>query len=210
MLDWVPMVRSGTQYKLFDAPVHFASGLVYRPRFITKDEEELLLEFISAQDLHHAKGGEKGEYGAKRRHKQFGWGYDFKRDRFVPGPPLPRFLGRFSRRIEKWLDLPRGKVVEALINEYTPGSALGWHRDNERFEHIVGISLGGWARMRFRPIRKRGSYDPKEVVSLELEPRSAYVMQKDVRWSWQHSVAATRTLRYSITFRTLPAGIRMK
>jgi alkylated DNA repair dioxygenase AlkB len=48
--------------------------------------------------------------------------------------------------------------------------------------------------------------DPKKVVSIELEPRSAYIMQKDIRWKWQHSVAATKTLRYSITFRTLPPG----
>ena len=27
----------------------------------------------------------------------------------------------------------------------------------------------------------------------------------DVRWRWQHSVPATKALRYSITFRTLAA-----
>jgi alkylated DNA repair dioxygenase AlkB len=203
------MPRSGTQYKLFDEPVHFNNGLIYRPHFISAEEEELLLAFISAQDLRHARGGEKGEYEAKRRHKHFGWDYDFKQNRFIPGPPLPRFLERFSHRIEKWIDLPRGKVVEALINEYTPGSALGWHRDNERFEHVVGISIGGWARMRFRPLKQRGTRDSKEVISLEVEPCSAYIMQKEVRWDWQHSVARTRALRYSITFRTLPKDFKV-
>jgi alkylated DNA repair dioxygenase AlkB len=38
---------------------------------------------------------------------------------------------------------------------------------------------------------------------LELAPRSAYRMQGAARWQWQHSISATRTLRYSITFRTL-------
>ena len=37
---------------------------------------------------------------------------------------------------------------------------------------------------------------------LELEPRSAYVMRDTARWGWQHSIPPTKTMRYSITFRT--------
>ena len=199
------MKRSGAQYKLFETDAHFENGLIYRPDFITAEEEELLLIFIEEQALKHARGGESGEYRAKRRHKGFGWGYDFENKKLIPGRPLPLILQNCARRIEKWLDIPRGRVVEALINEYTPGSALGWHRDNEPFEHVVGISLAGWIKMRFRPLG--GTRDPKRIVSLELEPRSVYVMQNKVRWDWQHSVATARTLRYSITFRTLPAGM---
>jgi hypothetical protein len=29
-----------------------------------------------------------------------------------------------------------------------------------------------------------------------------YVLRDEIRWRWQHSVAPTRELRYSITFRT--------
>ncbi len=92
------------------------------------------------------------------------------------------------------------------MQEYTPGSAIGWHRDNEKFESIIGISLAGWCRMRFRPLNEIGN--TKAVVAMEVEPRSCYIMQKDVRWKWQHSVAPVKTLRYSITFRTLPEGFR--
>ena len=204
------MARSGSQYKLFDSEERFPTGLVYKPDFITAEEEEALIVFCDAQALHHARGGENNEYEAKRRHAHFGWGYDYKKEKVIPGPPLPRFLQRFARRIEKWRGWPRGKVVEALINEYTPGTALGFHRDNEEFEHVIGISLAGWCRIRFRPLKRPlGKRDAKEVIALELEPRSAYVMQDDIRWNYQHSVAATRTLRYSITFRTLPAGMRI-
>lgn len=204
------MKRSGAQYKLFETGARLGNGLRYRPDFITPDEEEALLAWVSGQELMRARGGASREYEAKRRHAGFGWGYDYRNERLVPGPPLPPFLGRFARRIEKWLDLSRGRVVEALVNEYTEGAGLGWHRDNEPFEHVVGISLAGWVKMRFRPLRKRGEpHDPKEVVGLELEPRSVYVMQDEVRWRWQHSVASARTLRYSITFRTLPKGNRV-
>jgi alkylated DNA repair dioxygenase AlkB len=198
------MARSGQQQKLIDTGVHLPTGLVYRPDFITPEEEAEILSYIEFLPLEEA---EYGEYTAKRRHFGFGWGYDHEK-KFIPGPPLPPFLRTLQRRIAKWLDISPSRVVEALINEYSPGAPIGWHRDNEAFEHIVGISFGGWARMRFRPIQPRGERkDSSKVVSLELEPRSAYIMQKDIRWKWQHSVAATKVLRYSITFRTLPKDV---
>jgi hypothetical protein len=67
---------------------------------------------------------------------------------------------------------------------------------------VAGVSLGAPCRMRFRPFPPRRA-DP--VLSLDLAPRSAYQLCGDVRWRWQHSVPATRALRYSITFRTLAA-----
>jgi alkylated DNA repair dioxygenase AlkB len=41
------------------------------------------------------------------------------------------------------------------------------------------------------------------MLKLAVAPRSLYLMTGEARWGWQHSVAATRTLRYSITLRTL-------
>ncbi len=198
------MARPGIQPLLFDQSRSFPNGLVYRPDFLTPVEEAELMRELAALPLVQAR---TGEYTAKRRVLSFGWGYDFEKEQLVPGPPLPPFLARYQRKIAKWLDIPAGRVVEALINEYTAGTALGWHRDNERFETIVGLSLGSWCRMRFRPLAKE--HDKKQVLALELEPRSAYIMQGDIRWKYQHSVAATKGLRYSITFRTLPSGIRL-
>jgi len=40
------------------------------------------------------------------------------------------------------------------------------------------------------------------AFALTLEPRSAYVLQREARWRWQHMVPPTPELRYSITFRT--------
>lgn len=198
------MARSGEQYKLFETEARFENGFLYKPDFISEDEEELLIAFIEAQPMKHATDG-TGKYASKRRYANFGWQYDFKHERLIPGPELPKFLGRFARRIEKMLDLPRGRVVEALINEYPKGAAIGWHKDNEPFEHVIGLSLSGWARMRLRPA---GSGGTKRIQALEVEPRSVYVLQGASRENWQHSIANTKTLRYSITFRTLPKGTR--
>ena len=43
----------------------------------------------------------------------------------------------------------------------------------------------------------------RSVAALELAPRSVYVLAGKARWSWQHSIPATKDLRYSVTFRTL-------
>jgi alkylated DNA repair dioxygenase AlkB len=96
-------------------------------------------------------------------------------------------------------------ITHALVAEYQPGTPLGWHRDVPEFECVVGISLGTSARLRFRP------YPPdkpqrKDIVTLEVEPRSVYQLTGPARWAWQHSVPEVETLRYSITFRT-PRGV---
>jgi alkylated DNA repair dioxygenase AlkB len=199
------MTRAPAQIPLFDSQASLPNGLVYRPEFITKDEEFELLAIIGTLPLEHPI---TDIYVARRRIIHFGWGFDFDANKIVRGPPLPSFLAPIARRIEKWMGFPRGSVVEALINEYPPGYGLGWHRDNEGFEHIVGVSLGSWCRMRFRPIAskrdRQQKRSAKEIVQLQLEPRSVYVMQRGIRWDYQHSVAPVPELRYSITFRTKP------
>src|ERR1041385_8178595 len=141
--------RAGTQQKLFDTGAKLPNGFLYRPEFITEDEEDILLAYIDnlparyGQFVVEADGSEDIVVTTKRRIMGFGWGYDFKHERFVRGDPLPAFLQSLARRIAKWLDISSSRMVEALINDYTPGSGIGWHRDREAFEHIVGISLAG-------------------------------------------------------------------
>ncbi|MFX7844937.1 hypothetical protein ABTK14_22055, partial [Acinetobacter baumannii] len=59
---------------------------------------------------------------------------------------------------------------------------------------------GGVARLRFRPY----PYSPslrRQILALDVQPRSIYRLEGDARWRWQHSVEPTRELRWSITFR---------
>lgn len=177
-------MRHASQAKLFDTPERLPTGLVYRPGFLTESEEEVLLAYIDNLSMPLLKFREH----ESRRH-----GMNFS-------PDMPVFLQPLQRRIAKWLDVPARTINEAFVQEYPPGYGIGWHRDRET-PLVVGISLRGWARMRFRPLDKIG--DAKAVVSFEVEPRSAYVMQKEIATRWQHSVAPVEALRYSITFRTL-------
>ncbi len=177
-------MRHGDQSKLFDLPERLPNGLVYRPNFVTQDEEEILLAYIQNLSMPHLQFR---EHESKRR----GMSFEYQ---------LPHFLLPLQNRIAKWLSVSRGAVNEAFVQEYPPGYGIGWHRDRET-SLVVGISLLGWARMRFRQLDKIG--DPNAVVSVEVEPRSAYLMRGEVATQWQHSVAPVAALRYSITFRTL-------
>ena len=78
---------------------------------------------------------------------------------------------------------------------------LGWHRDVPEFEIVVGVSLGGLCRLglrRYPPQKGRNA----RSLPVDLEPRSIYLMRGEALWGRQHSIPTTKTLRYSITFRT--------
>ena len=141
------------------------------------------------------------DYTAKRRAVSFGFDYDFSYSALRPAPDIPEVLLPLRGRVAAWLRVPPEAIRHALVAEYRPGTALGWHRDVPDFELVCGISLAAAARMRFRPFPPTGNR--KEVLSLELAPRSAYVLRDDARWRWQHSIPPTKALRYSVTFRTL-------
>ena len=162
-------------------------GLVYEPEFIAAAEEAALLDTLGALPLEEAK---HREFTARRRVAIF--------------DTPPPFLAPLRKRIAAWMEVPVDALSHTLINEYRPGTPLGWHRDSPEFEQVAGVSLGTPCRMRFRPYPppKGRSRDTLEIV---LAPRSAYIMRGAVRWAWQHSVPAVKALRYSITFRTLRA-----
>jgi alkylated DNA repair dioxygenase AlkB len=177
-------------------------NLVYREAFIAADEERELLQVIATLPLVEAKY--KG-YTAHRRTLSWGAGYDFDRNALTPAPAFPAFLVPLRRRIADWTGVDAERFEHALVTEYRPGTALGWHRDVPQFDVVVGVSLASACRMRFRP------YPPpadarRAAVAVELAPRSAYVLRDAIRWAWQHSIPPTPALRYSITLRTFRAG----
>ena len=171
-------------------------GLLYERDFISAEEEAALLQQIGRLPLQEAK---YKAYTARRRIAVFGSAYDFETYELGPAPPIPPYLHPLRKKVSSLICVTEESIAHALVNEYRPGTPLGWHRDVPEFELVVGISLAGPCRMRFRP------YPPQKgakVFVLELEPRSVYVLRDEIRWRWQHSVAPTKTLRYSITFRT--------
>jgi alkylated DNA repair dioxygenase AlkB len=187
------------QSELFDFPARsLPDGLVYREAFLMPEEEAGLLDAVSSLALAEARY--RG-YTARRRVASYGTQYDFDDLRLHAGQPLPPSLHPLRGKVAAWIGVAPEAFANVLVAQYLPGTPLGWHRDVPDFDVVVGVSLGGEARMRLRP------YPPvapkkTDVLSLALAPRSAYVLRGDARWRWQHSIAPTATLRWSITFRT--------
>jgi alkylated DNA repair dioxygenase AlkB len=186
------------QGELFGSKERLPEGFVYKPDFITPDEEDTLLAEIIHLPLSEAKY--KG-YTAKRRIMSYGASYDFSSNELLPAGPIPPFLYPLRERVARWVKVPASRFEQALIAEYKTGTQLGWHRDVRDFEIVVGVSLGGPCRMRMRRYPPKKGRDA-EMLSLDLVPRSAYVMRDSARWGWQHSIPPTKATRYSITFRT--------
>jgi alkylated DNA repair dioxygenase AlkB len=179
---------------LFDAPL--VPGLAHYEELIGGDEEAELIRAIEGIDLSPFQF--QGWTG-KRLTRTFGWRYDFDDRSFAPADPLPEWLIPLRDKAAAFGGIDRAEFVHALVTRYDAGAGIGWHRDRPQFGKVVGITLAGAATLRFR--QRAGSGFRR--VSLELAPRSAYLLSGEVREKWEHSIAAHDQLRYSITFRTL-------
>ncbi|HJS09646.1 alpha-ketoglutarate-dependent dioxygenase AlkB [Sphingopyxis sp.] len=171
-------------------------GLAYRDDVITPIEEAELIARIEAAQL---TPFQYQQWEGKRLTRSFGWTYDFQTGRFAPGDPMPPWLDPLRARAGAFADVDAGSLEQALLIEYGVGAGIGWHKDRPVFEHVIGISLGSPATMRFR--RRAG--DKFERASAELGPRSIYHMNGEARNDWEHSIAAMDAPRWSVTFRSL-------
>ena len=193
------MRRAGGQGDLFGDALQLPEGFVYEPEFLTREEEETLLAVIRELPLEDAK---YKAYTARRRTVSYGGKFDYDRHVLNRTAPIPERLFPLRDKVARWVGIPAEEFVHGLVSEYRPGTPLGWHRDVPDFEAIVGVSLGGNARMKLRPYKPGERNLAKDVIDLDLPPRSAYSIRGTARWAWQHSIVATKELRYSVTFRT--------
>ncbi|KQP23292.1 alpha-ketoglutarate-dependent dioxygenase AlkB [Pseudorhodoferax sp. Leaf267] len=185
------------------------AGLHYETEFLSVAEELDLIEHVRAMALQPAlyKG-----YTARRKVLSFGGRFDYDDNVLRPAATLPCELHPLRSKVARWLQVQDDALVHALVAEYAPGTPLGWHRDVPDFETIAGVSLGGAAQLRLRPYPPTPASN-RHALRLDAAPRSAYVMQGEARWAWQHCVMPTEVMRWSITFRTrrtlAPTGERV-
>jgi alkylated DNA repair protein (DNA oxidative demethylase) len=186
------------QSDLFERPRLF--GLVQAEDIVEADEEQALIASIDAVELSPFRF--HGWFG-KRLTASFGWNYDFDTARFAPTEPIPAWLLPLRARAAQFAGLEADELVQALLIRYDVGAGIGWHRDRLVFEHVVGISLGAPATMRFR--RRQGSGFQRAAVGLPA--RSVYHLSGEARHEWEHSIAEMAVTRWSITFRSLAASL---
>jgi alkylated DNA repair dioxygenase AlkB len=166
------------------------AGLSQAGGFVTPGEEQLLIASIDAAELSPFRF--HGWLG-KRLTASYGWRYDFDDASFAPAEAIPDRLLPLRAKAARFAGLQPGELVQALLIRYDPGAGIGWHRDRPVFEHVLGISLGASATMRFRR-RKPGGFDR---ASVPLAPRSIYHLTGEARHKWEHSIAAMEVTRWS-------------
>jgi alkylated DNA repair protein (DNA oxidative demethylase) len=182
------------------SPARGPEGLVYMPGFITPDEENDLLSLFD--DIDFRELTMRGQT-ARRTVRHFGLDYEYESGELVPADPLPEPMEWLRVRCADLMERDPADLVQILVSRYPEGAGIGWHRDAPMFgSKIAGVSLLAPSRMRFQRTIK----GEREVAEQLLEPRSAYLLSGKARWSWQHSIPATKALRYSVTFRTLKRG----
>lgn len=179
---------------LFDVPL--ITGLHYEEGILSEGEQRELLDRLEALEL--APFRFHGWQG-NRRTQSFGWRYDFEDASFAPAEPIPDWLQPVRERAADFGGLRPEDFVHVLLARYDPGAGIGWHRDRDVFEDVVGVSLNTPATLRFRQRTPAGF----RRASLEVAPRSAYLLSGEARHEWEHSIAPGDQLRLSITFRTL-------
>ena len=185
--------------RLFDPDL--PDGFDYEPEFISRDDEQALAHQIIGLtfDTFEMRG-----VVARRRVKFFGTSYMDQ-----PQEAIPEFLLPLREKAAAWAEVKPDAFAMALINEYTPGATIGWHRDAPQYGIIAGISLLSPCRMKLRPYsllaRAQQAAAPPRKTShqITLQPRSGYLITGVARSGFEHSIPATEKLRYSITFRTL-------
>ena len=171
-------------------------GFVYRKDVISAEEERYFAERFAL--LPFAPFEFHGFLG-RRRVVSFGWRYDYAGRQIRPSTQLPEFLLPLRDSAAEVAGLAPENLQQVLVTEYPPGAPIGWHRDKPMFEDVVAISFLAPCLLRFR--RRVGN--GWERRSLDVLPRSAYLLRGAARTEWEHSIPPLSALRYSVTFRNL-------
>ena len=179
---------------LFDTPL--IAGLRYREDVISATEERSLIEQLGGLDLAPFRFH---SWLGNRKTMSFGWRYDFDDASFNPTEPIPDWLQPVRESAAAFAGLTADDFVHVLLARYDPGAGIGWHRDRDVFDKVVGISLNAPATLRFRQRTPTGF----RRANVDVAPRSAYLLSGEARHDWEHSISPGQSLRFSITFRTL-------
>ena len=169
-------------------------GFRYRDTVLSAQQERALVAGFETLPL---APFEFHGYLGNRRVLSFGYRYDYAGRQLRESAAMPDFLLELRETAAAFSDSPPDSFSQALVTEYAPGAGIGWHRDKPMFGKVVAFSFLSACTLRFR--RRDGSR--WERRSQRLEPRSAYILEGEARWEWEHSIPAGDALRYSVTFR---------
>ncbi|XP_078484682.1 tRNA (carboxymethyluridine(34)-5-O)-methyltransferase alkbh8-like [Ciona intestinalis] len=189
------------------------NGLIKIENFLNKEEEQALINCIQ-HDISILSNDHVSE---KLKHRTvLHYGYKFRygtNDVDINNPiseGLPNYIENLLDRIMATGYLP-SRPDQLTINMYEPGDGIPPHTDNTRsFDGVLStVSLGSHTVMNF-------SKEGAERIDVCVEPRTLFLFTGESRYEWRHGIQqrkfdildqgekiTTRTIRYSLTFRTV-------
>jgi alkylated DNA repair dioxygenase AlkB len=191
---------------LLQKPAALPDGFAYLPEIMSSEEEAALVARFERLPFREF---EFHGYLGRRRVISFGVHYEFADNKLHDREPIPPFLLPLRDRAAGFAGLDAAALAHALVTEYRPGAAIGWHRDRPVFGDVIGVSFASTCRFRFRRALTPSNREPGRGrtgwrrAEIHLAPRSAYLLRGAARDSWEHSIPPVEALRYSVTFRTL-------
>ena len=111
--------------------------------------------------------------------------------------PIPDYL---QRLLSDKINNP--KFDQLIINEYTQGQKIAPHIDHIKYfdDIIYCLSIGSDINIKFEL--------NNIVKNLLIQDNSIYIMTKDSRYLWKHSlVNNTNKTRYSLTYRKVKENL---
>ena len=164
------------RFALFDRPG--LAGLALADAIVTPSEERALIASIDGVELSPFRF--QGWLG-KRLTASYGWRYNFDTGSFGPADPIPDWLLPLREKAAGFARLTPDDLVQALVIRYDPGAGIGWNQERPVFEHVIGVSLGAPATMRFGR-RRPGGFDRASAL---LVLRSIYHLAGEARHEWE-------------------------
>ena len=120
----------------------FPEGFQYNDAVLSLDQEQTLVDEFAYLPFREFEF--RGFLG-KRRTVSFGWRYDFNVRELQEAEEIPTFLLGLRETVAKFAGLPADRLQHALVTEYSPGAAIGWHKDRPEFNrrnwHIAACPL---------------------------------------------------------------------
>ena len=155
-------------------------GLIYKPDFVSKEEESTLVAVIDANEWNTE---------LRRRVQHYGWKYDYTQ-REIDASMRIGTLPDWAQNIAKKL-VQEGLVKELpnqlIVNEYLGSQGISRHIDRTQSftGEIATISLLETWCMLFR-------YRDRKKVEKCLERRSVAVLTGEARYQWSHEIPARK------------------
>jgi len=188
------MTNQGELFAVEEPPA--VAGLMLVREAVTPAEEAELAALI---DIAPLAPFQFGQWEGKRQTVHYGSAYDFSRHRLDDAPPLPDWLVALRDKLAPQVGREPQAFAAALLIRYDPGAGIGWHRDRPQYGEVLGLSLSAPCVLRLRRRTESGF----ERRSVDLPPRSLYLLSGEVRSEWEHSIVPLAVTRRSITLRTL-------